>query len=195
MSLPASATIHRTRRPSSTLPSGKTADGPTRSGPVPGQPIDRRQRKTRRCGHGPYMTARTTVTDEGGAYRFSAVPIGNYTGQACRARRVRNDRPRGHHVGLGFAASVDAELRQGTVTDGVTVRRPVVDGTSTAITTHFDSETLAALPGARDIFAVLGQHARHGDRQDGRGRRGQRCRLKDSPPTAAGDHRHASQRG
>ena len=62
----------------------------------------------------------------------------------------------GIHVGLGFTATVDAEMSPGAVTDSVTVSgSPVVDLSSTAVTTHFDSEKLASLPGARDIFAIL----------------------------------------
>jgi hypothetical protein len=42
------------------------------------------------------------------------------------------------------------------VTDSAIVRgAPATDRVSTEVTTHFDSETLATLPGARDIFAVL----------------------------------------
>ena len=62
----------------------------------------------------------------------------------------------GIHVGLGFTATVNAEMSPGTVSDTVTVSgSPVVDLSSTAVTTHFDSEKLASLPGARDIFAIL----------------------------------------
>ena len=60
------------------------------------------------------------------------------------------------HVDLGFTASVDAELRPGGVTDSVLVTgMPLIDLASTEVTAHFDSDKVAALPGARDIFAVL----------------------------------------
>ena len=100
------------------------------------------------------MTARTTMTDQGGAYRFSAVPIGDHTltfELAGFATLVRE----GIHVGLGFTATVNADMRPGTVRDSITVSSPVVDVSSTTVTTHFDSEKLASLPGARDIFAIL----------------------------------------
>ncbi len=38
------------------------------------------------------------------------------------------------------------------------------------VTAHFDSDKLATLPGARDIFAVARQHAGRGDGEDGRRR-------------------------
>ena len=47
-------------------------------------------------------------------------------------------------------------MTPGALTDSVIVSgSPVVDLSSTAVTTHFDSEKLASLPGARDIFAIL----------------------------------------
>ena len=47
-------------------------------------------------------------------------------------------------------------MRPGTVRDSVTVRgSPVVDVSSAAVTTHFDADKLATLPGSRDIFSVL----------------------------------------
>jgi len=101
------------------------------------------------------ITTQTAVTDDVGAYRFSAVPIGDYTltfeldGFAPSGRQ-------GIHVDLGFTATVDVELRPGALTDKISVRAaPVIDLAATAVTTHFDSETLAVLPGARDTFAVL----------------------------------------
>ena len=100
------------------------------------------------------MTARTTMTDQGGAYRFSAVPIGDHTltfELAGFATLVRE----GIHVGLGFTATVNADMRPGTLRDSITVGSPVVDVSSTTVTTHFDSQKLASLPGSRDIFAIL----------------------------------------
>ena len=62
----------------------------------------------------------------------------------------------GIHVGLGFTATVDVEMSAGRVSEVVTVSgSPVVDVSSTVVTTHFDSETLASLPGARDFFAIV----------------------------------------
>ena len=101
------------------------------------------------------MTTRTTLTDEAGAYRFSAVPTGDHTltfELAGFGTIVRE----GIHVGLGFTATVNVEMSPGAVSDSVTVSgSPVVDLSSTDVTTHFDSEKLASLPGARDFFAIV----------------------------------------
>ena len=101
------------------------------------------------------ITVQTTATDEAGVYRFSAVPPGDYAmtfALSVFATVVRE----GVRVGLGFTASVDAELRPGGVTESVLVTgSPVIDLASTEVTAHFDSDKLTTLPGARDVFAVL----------------------------------------
>jgi hypothetical protein len=106
---------------------------------------------------GPALIApRTATTDAAGSYGFSAVPPGEYSitfalagfGTVVRA---------GVQVAIGFAAPVDVELRPGAVSDNVVVTgTPAIDSVSTGVTTHFDSKTLASLPGARDVFALLG---------------------------------------
>ena len=102
------------------------------------------------------LAIQTTLTDQAGTYRFSAVPPGDHTLTfeiAGFSKVVRE----AVHVGIGFTATVNVELIPGGVTDLVTVSgaSPVVDITSTAVTTHFDAEKLASLPGSRDIFAIL----------------------------------------
>ncbi len=101
------------------------------------------------------MIARTARTDAAGAYRFAAVPPGEYTllfEMAGFSSIVRG----GVRVGVGFTATVDVELEPGSVVDSVHVGgAPVLDLVSNAVTTRFDAERLAELPGARDIFAVL----------------------------------------
>ena len=101
------------------------------------------------------MTVQRTITDATGAHRFSAVPPGDYSLTFALkgfATVVRD----GINVGLGFTASVNVELQPGGVTDSVIVSgAPLIDLASTEVAVHFDSEKLASLPGARDIFAVL----------------------------------------
>ena len=87
---------------------------------------------------------------------FAAVPPGDHTLTFERAGFATIVRE-GIHVGLGFTATVNVEMSAGTVSDRVTVSgaSPVVDITTTAVTTPFDADKLASLPGARDIFTVL----------------------------------------
>ena len=99
---------------------------------------------------------RTTVTNEEGAYRFPAVPPGDYTikyelgGFSTVVRE-------GIRVGIGFTATVNAELKVASLQESVTVTgaSPVVDVTSTVTATAFDQTRLAALPNARDFWTVL----------------------------------------
>jgi len=102
------------------------------------------------------MTTRTTLTDERGGYRFSAVPTGEHTltfELAGFGTIVRD----AIHVGLGFTSTVNVEMSPSTVRDNITVSgSPVLDLSSTRVVTHFDREKLASLPGSRDIFAILG---------------------------------------
>ena len=102
------------------------------------------------------MTTRTVLTDEKGAYHFSAVPLGSHT-LTFQLSGFGTIVREGIDVGLGFTATVSVELSPGSVADSVIVSgaAPVVDVSSTSVTTHFDSDKLASLPGARDFFAVV----------------------------------------
>src|SRR5262245_29442600 len=104
------------------------------------------------------MGTRNTVTAEDGFYRFAAVPPGDYavvfelTGFTTMKRE-------GIRVALGFTASVNVELGVASLSENVTVtgESPVVDTQSTAITTNFDAKTLASMPSARDMWAILAE--------------------------------------
>jgi hypothetical protein len=99
---------------------------------------------------------RAAVTDTSGGYRFPAVPPGDYrityelTGFGTVVRE-------GVRVGLGFTATVNAEMTVATLQETVTVsgESPVVDVTATTTSTNFGQERLAALPNARDFWTIL----------------------------------------
>ena len=104
------------------------------------------------------MGTPSTVTDANGKFRFASLAPGDYQlvfelsgfGPVTRS---------GIRVALGFTATVNVEMTPGAVAETVTVSgaSPVVDLQSTNVTTHFDAEKLATLPGARDYWAVLAQ--------------------------------------
>ena len=102
------------------------------------------------------ITEETTVTDETGAYRISAVPPGDYslTFELAGFTTVERD---GIRVGTGFTASVHAEMSPGGISDRVTVSgaAPIVDASSAGVATRFDAAQLSLLSGARDFFTVL----------------------------------------
>jgi Carboxypeptidase regulatory-like domain len=98
------------------------------------------------------------VTDQSGTFRFSAVPPGTYT-LTHELTGFRGVTREGIVVTLGFTATVNSELNPGAVSENITVSgaAPVVDVKATEVTTHFDSDKLASLPGARDFWSVLAQ--------------------------------------
>ena len=104
------------------------------------------------------MGTRNTVTAEDGMYRFAAIPPGEYkvtfelTGFQTLVRE-------GIRVTLGFTATVNGELGVASLSESVTVtgQSPVVDTSSTAMTTNFDAKQLASLPNARDLWAILAE--------------------------------------
>jgi hypothetical protein len=99
---------------------------------------------------------RTATTDADGTYRFPAIPPGEYkiTYELEGFSTVVRE---GIRVGLGFTATVNSELKVASLTESVTVtgQSPVVDITSTKTATNFDAKELAALPSARDFWAIL----------------------------------------
>ena len=99
---------------------------------------------------------RTAVTNEEGTYRFPAIPPGDYkiTYELAGFSTVVRE---GIRVGLGFTATVNVELKIASLTESVTVsgQSPVVDVATTKTSTNFDSQQLAALPNARDFWAIL----------------------------------------
>jgi hypothetical protein len=104
------------------------------------------------------MGTRTALTSEDGQYRFPAVPPGVYqiTYELAGFGTVRRDEIR---VTLGFTATVNVEMGVASLQESVTVtgQSPVVDTTSTTITTNFDAGQLANLPSARDLWSILAE--------------------------------------
>jgi outer membrane receptor protein involved in Fe transport len=104
------------------------------------------------------MGTPTTVTDANGGYRFLALAPGDYKltfELSGFGTATRED----IHVALGFTATVNTEMTPGSLQETITVSgaSPVVDLQSTNVTTHFDADKLASLPGSRDVWAVLAQ--------------------------------------
>ena len=102
------------------------------------------------------MGTQTSVTNIEGAYRFPALSPGDYTLVFVLANFQTMSRE-GVQVGLGFSATVDAQLAPATVAERVVVQPdlPVIDRQSTTIATNFDARQLGDLPGVRSISAIL----------------------------------------
>jgi hypothetical protein len=99
---------------------------------------------------------RTDVTNADGIYRFSAIPPGEYK-VTYELGGFETQIREGLRVGLGFTATVNVELRVARLSESVTVsgQSPVVDVATTKTSTNFDAQQLAALPNARDFWAIL----------------------------------------
>jgi hypothetical protein len=99
---------------------------------------------------------RTDVTGADGTYRFSAIPPGEYK-VTYELGGFETQIREGLRVGLGFTATVNIELRVARLSESVTVsgQSPVVDVATTKTSTNFDAQQLAALPNARDFWAIL----------------------------------------
>ncbi len=99
---------------------------------------------------------RSAPTSADGAYRFPAVPPGDYkiTYELSGFNTVVRE---GIRVGLGFTATVNVELKVASLSETVTVsgESPVVDISSTKTATNFDAKELASIPSARDFWSIL----------------------------------------
>jgi hypothetical protein len=102
--------------------------------------------------------SQTAITNEEGNYRFPGIPPGTYT--------VRYDLPgfasvvrEGIRVTLGFTATLNVTMAVSGLQETVTVTgdSPVVDVSSTRTSTNYDYKELAAIPSARDMWAILAE--------------------------------------
>ena len=104
------------------------------------------------------MGTRNAVTNAEGQYRFPAIPPGVYqiTYELAGFGTVKREDIR---ITLGFTATVNVEMGIASLQENVTVTgaSPVVDTTATNVTTNFDAQTLANLPSARDLWAILAE--------------------------------------
>jgi hypothetical protein len=100
----------------------------------------------------------TAVTNAEGNYRFPGIPPGTYT--------VRYELPgfgtivrEGIRVTLGFTATLNVTMSVSGLQETVTVtgESPVVDVSSTKTSTNYDFKELAAIPSARDMWAILSE--------------------------------------
>jgi hypothetical protein len=100
----------------------------------------------------------TAVTNAEGNYRFPGIPPGTYA--------VRYELPgfgtvvrEGIRVTLGFTATLNVTMSVSGLQETVTVTgdSPVVDVSSTKTSTNYDFRELAAIPSARDMWAILAE--------------------------------------
>ena len=101
----------------------------------------------------------STVTDEQGEFRLSPLPVGVYT-VTFELSGFQTVRREGIRLDVGFTARLDQKLSLGAVAETVTVSgaTPLVDVTSSTVSTQRTNEELQALPTSRDgLKSFLGQ--------------------------------------
>ena len=104
----------------------------------------------------PQMTA---VTDAQGEFRLAPLPVGVYT-VTFELSGFQSVRLEGIRLDVGFTARLDQKLSLGAVNESVTVSgaTPLVDVTSSTVSTQRTNEELQALPTSRDgLKSFLGQ--------------------------------------
>ena len=99
--------------------------------------------------------ARTTVTDEEGRYRFSALPAGVY--QVTFELEGFTPVTRELRLETGFVATIDQTLGVGALEESVTVttESPVVDIRTTAVAANLGKEALEQLPTSRSMWQAM----------------------------------------
>jgi hypothetical protein len=99
---------------------------------------------------------RTSLTDESGLYRFSALPPGAYS-LSFELQGFKKLIREGVIVEVGRIFALNVVLDVATVSETVTVTgdSPVVDVQTAKLGTNFDQTMLENLPNARDIWVVL----------------------------------------
>ncbi len=98
----------------------------------------------------------TGVTDEGGVYRFPALPPGTYAVKVELSGFQAINRE-GVVVGVGNTTPVEFTMKVGALTETMTVKgeSPVIDTTSANVNVHLDAKLLETTPAGRDIWSII----------------------------------------
>ena len=96
----------------------------------------------------------SVATDGGGQYRIVDLPVGTYTVTFSLSGFNRFQREGVELTGT-FTASVNAQMRVGGLEETITVtaESPIVDVQGTKVQTTIDSQTISAIPNARQYFS------------------------------------------
>lgn len=103
------------------------------------------------------MGSRTIVSEADGGYRFPNVPIGSDYKLLFELPGFSNVTREGIALRIGFTATVNIEMAPAGVSEAITVTgaSPVVDVTSTSVTTERTAEQLNNVMGSRDYQMVM----------------------------------------
>ncbi len=102
--------------------------------------------------------AQTTVTEANGKYLLPALPAGTYT-VVFELAGFSTFKREGITLPIGKTLTVDAQMQLASLQETVTVsgESPIVDTTTTRVSTEFSGEKLVGIPTSTDLWATLGQ--------------------------------------
>jgi hypothetical protein len=102
------------------------------------------------------LGTRKVQTDDGGNYRFAALPPGTYT-LTVSAKGFRTSKQTGLDLSVGRMPNIDIKLEIGTVTETVEVSSlaAVVDTTQSKVATTVEHEVLDNLPKGRSFQSLI----------------------------------------
>lgn len=100
----------------------------------------------------------STVTDAGGEYRLTPLPIGTYAIEYTLSG-FQTLRQEGIRLTVGFTARIDAALKVGQVSESVLVtgESPVIDTTAASTSTQVTREVMETIPTSRNGYIGLMQ--------------------------------------
>lgn len=100
--------------------------------------------------------SRTTVTGINGGYNFAALPPGTYAVR-IELSGFRTYVQEGIAISLGAASTINATLELSAVEETITVtgESPVVDVTSSSVSTNFNAEFIEDLPTMRNVPEMI----------------------------------------
>jgi hypothetical protein len=104
------------------------------------------------------IQTQVATTGEDGNYRLIALPPGLYT-VSFELTGFQSVKQENIRVVIGQTLTVDIKLAVATLQEAVTVQAeaPVLDRTTTTVSTNFTKELLTEIPNARDIWAAMSQ--------------------------------------
>ena len=103
------------------------------------------------------LVAQTTVTDSDGNYHFEQLPVGSYK-VTCELSGFKQYIRENIQITAGFSAAVNVQMSIGALEENITVSAagPVVDTTSTTVSTSVSAEIVAnQLPATRTMQEMV----------------------------------------
>ena len=102
------------------------------------------------------LRERTVVSDQDGEYQFRSLPLGTYTVR-FELTGFQTILREGIQLSAGFEARIEVVLKLSTVQEAITVsgQSPVIDVTTTTISSNLNHEVLDTIPTSRSLGEAI----------------------------------------